>query len=76
MISIVAGTVWVQIGQCADPLMPFSTIGFIAFFPLTTSDAKTRSEVVAFYNFFQNPSPTPTASPGDRKLAIYVTMSI
>jgi hypothetical protein len=30
-ISITAGTVWVQIGQCANPLTPFSTIGFIAF---------------------------------------------
>jgi hypothetical protein len=31
IISIAAGTVWVQIGQCAKPLTPFSTIGFIAF---------------------------------------------
>jgi hypothetical protein len=57
--SITAGTVWVQIGQCAMPLTPFSTTrfiatGFIAFFPPTTSDARTRAEVVAIYNFFQS----------------------
>jgi hypothetical protein len=52
-MSITAGTVWVQIGQCAIPRTPFSTTGFIAFFPLTTSDAKTRPQVVAFYKFFQ-----------------------
>jgi hypothetical protein len=52
-ISITAGTVWVQIGQCAIPRTPFSTIGFIAFFPHTTSDAKTWSQVVAIYKLFQ-----------------------
>jgi hypothetical protein len=32
-ISITAGTVWVQIGQCAIPRTSFSTTGFIAFSP-------------------------------------------
>jgi hypothetical protein len=32
-ISMTAGTVWVQIGQWAIPLTPFSTTGFIVFFP-------------------------------------------
>jgi len=51
-ISMTAGTVWVQIGQCAIPRTPFSTISFIAFFPLTTSDAKTRAEVVVILRIF------------------------
>src|SRR5580700_9594726 len=32
-ISMTAGTVWVQIGQCANPLTPFSTTGFIVIPP-------------------------------------------
>src|ERR1017187_1733752 len=59
-ISMTAGTVWVQIGQCAIPRTPFSTTGFIAFFPLTTSDAKTRAEVVAIYKLFFRAQPPAT----------------
>src|ERR1022692_4881160 len=60
-ISMTAGTVWVQIGQCAIPRTPFSTTGFIAFFPLTTSDAKTRAEVVAIYKLFFRAQPPATS---------------
>jgi hypothetical protein len=45
MITITAGTVCVQIGQCASPLTPFSTTGFMLFLLLTTSDAKNPAQV-------------------------------
>jgi hypothetical protein len=53
MISMVAGTVWVQIGQNAKPRPLFSLSAFICFLPLTTSDAKTAGKVLAFYKYFQ-----------------------
>jgi hypothetical protein len=53
MMSMLAGTVWVQMGQCACPLTPLSTIGFIVFFPLIPSDARTIAEVVTKYKLFQ-----------------------
>lgn len=68
-----AGTVWVQIGQCAIPLTPFSLIGFMAFYPLTTSDARSRTKVVAIYKLFQTGRPITSHQP---PVTVYVTMAL
>ena len=69
-----AGTVWVQIGQCAIPRTPFSTTAFMALFPLTTSDAKTWAEVVAIYKLFFGAQPLSTSQTTSHRCC--VTMAL